>query len=152
LAMGADRAIHLSDTKFKGSDEFAAAATLAKAIEKDGGAELVLAGVQSDDLGAGMTGTMMAEFLGSAHSTVGVRRGADPGPKALRVRRELEGGINETVELPMPAVLTIQFGINLPRYASLKGIMAAKKKEFQAWSAADLGLGDDVIGKAGAMY
>src|SRR5204863_9147254 len=70
----------------------------------------------------------------------------------LRVRRELEGGINETVELPMPAVLTIQFGINQPRYASLKGIMAAKKKPFNAWSAADLGLADDAVGKAGAMY
>ena len=70
LAMGADRAIHLLDPKFKGADEFAAAATLAKAIEKDGGADLVLAGVQSDDLGTGMTGTMLAEFLGSAHATV----------------------------------------------------------------------------------
>src|SRR5262249_41631758 len=65
---------------------------------------------------------------------------------------ELEGGINETIELPMPAVLTIQFGINQPRYASLKGIMAAKKKEMKAWSAADLGLTDEAAGKAGAMY
>jgi electron transfer flavoprotein beta subunit len=68
------------------------------------------------------------------------------------VRRELEGGIVETVELPMPAVLTIQFGINQPRYASLKGIMAAKKKEFKVWSAADVGLNDDSVGTAGAMY
>jgi electron transfer flavoprotein beta subunit len=64
----------------------------------------------------------------------------------------LEGGINESVELPMPAVLTVQFGINQPRYASLKGIMAAKKKEFKAVTAADLGLADDAVGKAGAMY
>src|SRR5947208_13786063 len=87
LAMGADRAIHLSDPKFKGADEFAAASTLAKAIEKDGGADLVLAGVQSDDLGTGMTGTMMAEFLGWAHATVvvGVEAGADG--KTLKVRR-----------------------------------------------------------------
>src|SRR5260370_105231 len=70
LAMGADRAIHLLDPKFKGADEFAAAAALAKGIEKDGGADLVLAGVQSDDLGTGMTGTMMAELLGIAHATV----------------------------------------------------------------------------------
>jgi electron transfer flavoprotein beta subunit len=60
--------------------------------------------------------------------------------------------MNETVELPLPAVLTIQFGINQPRYASLKGIMAAKKKEMKAWSAADLGLADTQVGKAGAMY
>lgn len=152
LAMGADRAIHLLDPKFKGADEFAAAATLAKAIEKDGGADLVLAGVQSDDLGTGMTGTMLAEFLGWAHATVVVGVEANPDSKSLQVRRELEGGINETVELPMPATLTIQFGINQPRYASLKGIMAAKKKDFKAWSAADLGLTDDAVGKAGAMY
>jgi len=152
LAMGADRAIHLLDLKFKGADEFSAAATLAKAIEKDGGADLVLAGVQSDDLGTGMTGTMIAEFLGCAHATVVVGVEANPEGKSLRAKRELEGGINETVELPTPAVLTIQFGINQPRYASLKGIMAAKKKDFKAWSAADLGLSDDTAGKAGAMY
>src|ERR1041384_5412940 len=70
LAMGADRAIHLLDPKFRGADEFAAATTLAKAIEKDGGADLILTGVQSDDLGTGMTGTMMAEFLGLPHVTV----------------------------------------------------------------------------------
>jgi electron transfer flavoprotein beta subunit len=152
LAMGADRAIHLSDAKFKGADEFAAASTLAKAVEKDGGADIVLAGVQSDDLGTGMTGTMMAEFLGWAHATVVVAAEASPDTKSLKVRRELEGGINETVELPMPAVLTIQYGINQPRYASLKGIMAAKKKDFKAWSAADLGASDEAVGKAGAMY
>lgn len=152
LAMGADRAIHLLDPKFKGADEFAAAGTLAKAIEKDGGADIVLAGVQSDDLGTGMTGTMMAEFLGWSHATVVVGVEASPDSKSIKARRELEGGMNETVELPMPAVLTIQFGINQPRYASLKGIMAAKKKDFKAWSAADIGLADDAVGKPGAMY
>src|SRR5262245_27971377 len=152
LAMGADRAIHLLDPKFRGADEFAAAATLAKAIEKDGGADLVLTGVQSEDLGTGMTGTMTAEFLAFAHATVVVSVEGDPEAKSLKVRRELEGGINETVQLPMPAVLTIQFGINQPRYASLKGIMAAKKKDLKAWTAADLGLADSQVGRAGAMY
>src|SRR5499427_4996165 len=94
LAMGADRAIHLLDPKFRGSDEFVTASLLAKAIEKDGGADLVLAGVQSDDLGTGMTGTMMAEFLGWAHATVVVGVEANPDDKSLRARRELEGGIN----------------------------------------------------------
>lgn len=152
LAMGADRAIHLLDPKFKGADEFAAAMALAKAIEKDGGADLVLTGVQSDDLGTGMTGTMIAEFLGVPHATVVV--GVEPGTdeKSLKVRRELEGGINETVSLMLPALMTIQFGINQPRYASLKGIMAAKKKDFKVWSAADLGLEDNAVGRAGAMY
>jgi electron transfer flavoprotein beta subunit len=152
LAMGADRAIHLLDPKFKGADEFAAAGTLAKAIEKDGGGDLILAGVQSDDLGTGMTGTMLAEFLDYAHATVVVGVEAMPDEKSVKVRRELEGGIIETVELPMPAALTIQFGINQPRYASLKGIMAAKKKELKAWAAADLALSDDAVGKAGALY
>jgi len=152
LAMGADRAIHLLDPKFKGADEFAAAAALASAIEKDGGANLVLAGVQSDDLGTGMTGTMLAEFLGCAHATVVVGVDAYPDRNTVMARRELEGGINETIERPLPAVLTIQFGINQPRYASLKGIMATKKKEFKAWSAADLGLPDEAAGKPGAMY
>ncbi len=152
LAMGADRAIHLLDPKFKDSDEFASAAALAKAIEKDGGADLLLAGVQSDDLGSGTTGTMMAEFLGWAHATVVVGVQVQPDTKSLQVQRELEGGINETVELTLPAVLTIQFGINQPRYASLRGIMAAKKKEFKVWSAADLGLADNAVGRAGAAY
>ncbi len=152
LAMGADRAIHLLDPKFKGADEFAAAAALAKAIEKDGGADVVLAGVQSDDLGTGMTGTMLAEFLGWAHATVVIGVEAEPHNNSIKARRELEGGITETLELSAPAVLTIQFGINQPRYASLKGIMAAKKKEFKAWSASDLGLADDAAGRAGALY
>jgi len=152
LAMGADRAIHLLDVKFKGGDEFATAEALAKAIQKDGGADLILTGVQSDDLGTGMTGVMLAEFLGSAHATVIVGVEANPEGKTIRAKRELEGGINETVELPLPALLTIQFGINQPRYASLKGIMAAKKKELKVWGASDLGLTDDHVGRAGAMY
>src|SRR5216117_1232156 len=81
LAMGADRAIHLLDPKFTGADEFAAARTLSKAIDKYGVADLVLAGVQSDDLGTGMTGTMMAEFLETAHATVVVGVEADPDRK-----------------------------------------------------------------------
>ena len=60
--------------------------------------------------------------------------------------------MNEMVELPVPALLRIQFGINQPRYASLKGIMAAKKKDFKVWSAANLGLADNEIGREGAMY
>src|SRR5438045_9139263 len=90
LAMGADRAIHLLDPKFKGSDEFAAARTLAAAIQKDGGADLVLAGVQSDDLGTGMTGTMIAEFLGCAHATVLVGGDAKPTGTTVKGRRQLE--------------------------------------------------------------
>ena len=150
LALGADRAIHLSDEQFAGSDEFATAVTIAKAVEADGGADLLLTGVQSDDLGSGTTGIMAAELLGWPHVSVVI--GVDVANGSLRVRRELEGGVNEIVEVEMPSVLTVQFGINQPRYASLKGIMAAKKKEMKVWTASDLGLTGDEVGSAGAMY
>ena len=140
LAMGADRAIQVSDGRPPGAREFVTAEALARAIEKDGGADLVLAGVQSDDLGTGATGVMLAEFLGWAHATVVIAVDANPGAKTVQVQRELEGGVIETVELPIPAVLTVQYGANQPRYASLKGIMAAKKKPFTVWSAEDLGI------------
>lgn len=149
LAMGADRAIHLVDAKFQGSDEFAVAEALSKAIEKDGGADVVLTGVQSDDLGSGATGVMLAEFMGCAHATIVISVEANRDAGKLTVKRELEAGLMETAELSMPAVLTIQYGINQPRYASLKGIMAAKKKEFSVWTAADIGL--ETTGAAGAL-
>ena len=148
LAMGADRAIHLIDEKFRGADEFAIAEALSRAIELDGGADLVVTGVQSDDMGSGATGVMLAEFLGWVHATIVIAVDvASSG--VLTVQRELEAGLSETVELPTPAVLTIQFGINQPRYASLKGIMAAKKKDFKVWTAADIGV--DRAGTAGSM-
>jgi electron transfer flavoprotein beta subunit len=140
LAMGADRAIQISDETLKGPGEFITAQALARAVEKDGGADIVLAGVQSDDLGTGATGVMLAEFLGWAHATVAIAIDADPSRQAVQIQRELEGGVLEDVELMLPAVVTIQYGANQPRYASLKGIMAAKKKPFTTWSAADLGL------------
>ena len=152
LAVGADRALHLLDGRFTGADEFAAAEVLAKAIQKDGGADLVLTGVQSDDLGTGMTGVMLAEFLGWPHATVVIGVDANPEAKTVQVKRELEAGLNETVELQLPAVLTVQYGINQPRYASLKGIMAAKKKPFAIWTAGDLEINQTQGGTTGAMY
>ena len=140
LAMGADRAIQISDPRLQGFGEFGAAEALARAIEKDGGADLVLAGVQSDDLGTGATGVMLAEFLGWSHATVAIAVEAHPDAKTVEVSRELEGGLIEKVEIALPAVLTVQYGANQPRYASLKGIMAAKKRPFVVWSAEDLGL------------
>ena len=152
LAMGADRAIHLNDENFAGSDEFATARVIARAIEKDGGADLLLTGVQSDDLGTGSTGVMAAELLGWPHSTVVIAVDVDFEAASMRVRRELEGGLSETVEMPLPGVLSVQFGINQPRYASLKGIMAAKRKEMKAWTSADIGLSAEEVGAAGARY
>jgi electron transfer flavoprotein beta subunit len=140
LAMGADRAIQVSQAAPEGIGEIDTAETLARAIEKDGGADLVLAGVQSDDLGTGATGVMVAEFLGCSHATVVIGVDAHPEAKIAEVSRELEGGVIEKVEVALPAVLTVQYGANQPRYASLKGIMAAKKKPFVVWSVEDVGL------------
>ena len=152
LATGADRAIQLLDERFRGADESGIAAAIAAAIRKDGGADLVLAGVQSDDLGTGSTGVMLAEYLGWTHATIVIAVEAKPENQTLTAKRELEAGLVETVEMPLPALLTIQYGINQPRYASLKGIMAAKKKPFVTWSAADLGLGDGDTGAGAALY
>src|SRR6185295_14629707 len=99
LAMGADRAIQISDSKPRNAAEFRIAEALARAIQKDGGADLVLAGVQSDDLGTGATGVMLAEFLGWAHATVAIAMTANPEAGTVKVERELEGGVIESVEL-----------------------------------------------------
>jgi electron transfer flavoprotein beta subunit len=140
LAMGADRAIQITTEAVDGFGEMGTAEALTKAIERDGGADLVLAGVQSDDLGTGVTGVMVAEFLHCSHATVAIGVEVQPEVKTVEVSRELEGGIIEKVEVSLPAVLTIQYGANQPRYASLKGIMAAKKKPYVVWSAAEIGL------------
>ena len=152
LATGADRALFLSDDRFNGSDEFATAQIIARAVEKDGGADMVLTGVQSDDLGTGTTGIMVAEVLGWPHASVVIAVDAIPDEGRVRVKRELEGGVNELVEVETPCVLTLQYGINQPRYPSLKGIMAAKRKEIQRWGLEDLGLKDDDVGPAGGLY
>lgn len=142
LAMGADRALQISDARFQDAREFPVAEALAAAVRKDGDPDLILTGVQSDDLGTGATGVMLAEFLGWTHATVVVSLEADGEGKSLQVERELEGGILEKLALDLPAVVTVQYGANQPRYASLKGIMAAKKKPFTVWSASDLGLSE----------
>ena len=96
--------------------------------------DLVLTGLQSDDQGFGQTGVILAEKLGLPHATIIMD--VQAAPPALRVKRELEGGWFQWVTMPLPAVLTIQSGINQLRYATLKGIMAAKKKEIKAVPAA----------------
>src|SRR4051812_8584903 len=135
LARGADRAIHVESDALASADASAVADALAAAI-KDEGIDLVLTGLQSDDQGFGQVGVVLAEKLGMAHATIIMEVQAS-GPSAgsgqggLRVKRELEGGWFQWVGLPMPALLTIQSGINQLRYATLKGIMAAKKKEIR---------------------
>lgn len=131
LARGADRAIHVSGDALVQADPFVVATRLAEAIRPEG-VDLVLTGLQSDDQGFGQTGVIMAERLGMAHATIIMDVSVAEG--ALRVKRELEGGWFQWTTLPLPALLTIQSGINQLRYATLKGIMAAKKKEIRAVS------------------
>jgi electron transfer flavoprotein beta subunit len=128
LARGADRAIHVESDALATADAFTVASALAEAIREEK-FDLVLTGLQSDDQGFGQVGAMLAETLGMAHSTIIMEvQVSDAG---LRVKRELEGGWFQWVSLPLPALLTIQSGINQLRYATLKGIMAAKKKEIR---------------------
>ena len=129
LARGADRAIHLEDEALGAGDAFVIAAALAGAMKEEA-FDLVLTGLQSDDQGFAQTGVVLAERLGLPHATIIMEVQAD-GAAGLRVKRELEGGWFQWVTMPLPAVLTIQSGINQLRYATLKGIMGAKKKEIR---------------------
>ena len=134
LARGADRAIHVESDALGTADANTVADALAAAI-KDEQVDLVLTGLQSDDQGFGQVGVVLAEKLGMPHATIIMEvqklDSADALGNALRVKRELEGGWFQWVGLPLPALLTIQSGINQLRYATLKGIMAAKKKEIK---------------------
>ena len=133
LARGADRAIHVqSDAQAGNIDAFAIAGALADAMKAEQ-FDIVLTGLQSDDQGFGQTGVILAETLGLPHATIVME--VDAQVPNVRVKRELEGGWFQWVTMPLPAVLTIQSGINQLRYATLKGIMAAKKKEIKAVTA-----------------
>ncbi len=142
LAKGADRALHLEDPAFDTLDMPGIARALAAAINKEN-PDLVLTGLQSDDNGDAQTGVILAELLGLSHSTIIMEIQVEDG--RIKVKRELEGGWFEWIEMPMPALLTIQSGINKPRYATLKGIMAAKNKPIQVLNLQDLGLAPEVL-------
>ena len=134
LARGADRALHVEDDALAAADAFTAAAALTAAMAEQK-FDLILTGLQSDDQGHAQFGPVLAEKLSIPHSTIIMEVNVDPSTSAgqaggsLRVKRELEGGWFQYVTMPLPALLTIQSGINQLRYATLKGIMAAKKKE-----------------------
>ncbi len=138
LAKGADRALHLEDPAFDNLDAHGVARAMGRAIEKEK-PDLVLTGLQSDDFGYAQTGVILAELLGLPHSTI-IMEIQVASPNAIRVKRELEAGWFQWIDIPLPALLAIQSGINKPRYASLKGIMAAKNKPIQKLTASDLGL------------
>lgn len=125
LARGADRAIHVEGDALATADAFVVADALAAAL-KDEACDVILTGLQSDDQGFAQVGVILAERLGLPHSTIIMEVQVDG--SQLRVKRELEGGWFQWISMPLPAVLTVQSGINQLRYATLKGIMAAKKK------------------------
>jgi electron transfer flavoprotein beta subunit len=135
LAKGADRAIHVNSADLGSYDALGVARILAAAIKPES-PDLVLTGLQSDDLGLGQTGVILAELLGMPHASLILHVDATGG--ALKVKRELEEGWFQEIELPLPAVLTIQSGGNKLRYATLMGIKKAKTKEVRRLSTADL--------------
>ena len=124
LARGADRAIHVVGDSLAHLSPYAAAKVLAEAV-RDEQPDLVMTGLQSDDYGYAQTGVIMAELLDLPHATIVIE--VDASGDKLRVKRELESGWYQWYSMPTPALLTIQSGISQIRYASLKGIMAAKK-------------------------
>jgi electron transfer flavoprotein beta subunit len=141
LGMGADRAVHIKDPEAEGSDAIGLAKILA-AVVKAESPDLVIMGMMSDDGNFAAVAPMLAGLTDMPHTTAAVNVERSNG--TLRVDREVEGGARELVELRSPCVIAVQTGINQVRYASLKGIMAAKKKPFDVKSIADLGLGGQV--------
>ena len=137
LAKGADRALHIEDDGLSDLDTLAVSRLLAKAAAAEN-PDLILTGLQSDDLGYGQTGVVIAELLAMPHATLIME--VEKKEAGIRVKRELEDGWFQHVELPLPAVLTIQSGISKLRYATLMGIKKAKTKEVKRLTAADLGI------------
>src|SRR6202051_4124105 len=124
LAKGADRGIHIADNAFFKLDPLGSARSLTAALQGEN-FDLILTGLQSDDQGFGQTGVLLAELLGRPHATIIMA--IEVTDSRMKLKRELEAGWFQWVELPLPAVLSIQSGINKVRYATLKGIMAATK-------------------------
>jgi electron transfer flavoprotein beta subunit len=147
LAMGADEALRLTDRAFDGSDAYATAKALAATLLRIP-YDLILAGTQAEDDGYGQVGVALAELLRIPHASV-VNR-IDVEDKKVKVHRELEGGLEEVLEIDLPALLTIQTGINEPRYVSITGIRKVSKKEIRVLTASDLQLDPDNVGIAGA--
>src|ERR1700739_2126795 len=136
LAKGADRAIQIDAEDLDRRDSLGVARLLAEAIKPES-PDLVLTGLQSDDLGLGQTGVILAELLGLPHASLILQ--VEKTEAGLSVKRELENGWFQTIELPLPAVLTIQSGGNKLRYATLMGIKRAKTKEMRRVSPGELG-------------
>ena len=149
LAKGADRAIHIADDSFAQLDPLGTAKVLAAAIAKEK-CDLILTGLQSDDHGFGQTGVLLAALLNLPNATIIMQIEVQDGK--MKLKRELEAGWFQWIECPLPAVLTIQSGINKVRYATLKGIMAAKKKEIATVTRESLGVAIELTQKIERIY
>ena len=147
LARGADKAIRLTDKAFEGSDSYAIAKILHKVIQ-DLPFDLILTGAQAGDDGYAQVGVVLAELLGIPHATM-VKK-IEPLKGFVKVNRELEGGLEEIMEVKLPALLATQTGINEPRYISIMGIRKAMKKEIQVLSLKDVGLKEEEVGESGS--
>ena len=131
LAKGADRGIHIQESDEIEKDPLLIAKSFSS-ILKEESFDLVLSGLQSDDTGMGQTGVLIGEMLGISTATLAIETKLEEGH--IKVKRELEAGWFQWVQLPLPASISIQSGLNSPRYPSLKGIMGAKKKEIKCIS------------------
>ena len=138
LAMGADRAVHVNDPTLATADTLVTARALAAVVKQEGPA-LVLFGRQAIDDDMGAVAAQVAEVLGWPCASWIMEEAVDADAKSIRVGRQVEGGL-EVFDLPLPAIVSAQKGLNEPRYPTLKGIMGAKKKEIKDMKAADLGV------------
>lgn len=150
LAKGADRAVRVDDADLADADRIAIARVIAKVAENEAPG-LVLCGAQSSDHGHAQTGMSVGALLGWARTAVVSRLDFKPGASFAQVERELEGGLVERLEVETPAVLTIQLGINTPRYASLRSIKQANAKAIECLTPHEIGLADHEIGALGAL-
>jgi len=147
MAMGANHGILLSDDAFEGSDG-KGIATLIKAVVDKGNYDLIFTGTQADD-GAGQIGGMLAAMLDVPYASI-VNYIEVLDDKKLKVGREIEGGNQEMNEIELPCVLSIQTGINEPRYVGIRGIRKVASAEIPVWGASDLGIASESVGEAGA--
>jgi electron transfer flavoprotein beta subunit len=150
LAKGADRAIRVWDDAILGSDSIAIARLIA-AVARREKPDLLFAGVQSSDHAFAATGIAVAAFLDWPHAAVVTHLAYSPGAASAVLRRELEGGVLHEMQIECPAVLTIQLGINTPRYASLRSIKQAAAKPIEVLTPKDLGLADSEVGEGGSL-
>jgi electron transfer flavoprotein beta subunit len=148
LATGVDKAMRLTDAAFVGSDAFAIARILAGSI-KGIKYDLVLTGVQSSDTLQAQVGGFLAQFLDLPHCTV--VNDLEINGSLAKVHRELEGGLEDVVEIKLPAVLTIQTGINEPRYVSIMGIKKASRLEIKVGGLTETGFNAGMMGESGSL-